>query len=572
MLPPKAFPGTKSPGEIEIFRRLKDDPLTKDWIVLHSLDIANHEKQVEGEIDFLIIVPAKGVLCLEVKAIRSLLREDGLWYLGSSAKPDSRGPFRQASSAMHSMRRQLLKQNPRFSKVVFWSAVIFPYLEFKIASNEWHPWQAIDIRQFNRKSMGEIVIAILDQAREHIRKKPSTRWFNPSSVEPTESQTDQIANLLRPNFEFYESPESRLNRRKEELKKYTQEQFDALDSMEHNPRVIYSGPAGTGKTVLAIEMARRKSIDNRKVLFLCFNRLLGNSLIEETKTLKPNVKTSTIHSHMLSIAGIVPEDNAESYFWETALTQSAIENLLENDTGAHVYDAVIVDEAQDILLDDYLDFLDLSLKGGLSSGNWAFFGDFEKQAIYTNHNVIELLQERFPNVPRYSLRVNCRNTPRIAELVHILAGLTPKYTRIRRPDNFIEPDIKVYQDKAQQQKLLSRALDQIFKDKYLGKDVTILSPYSETRCVASEINDKWKPHLKPFFSISSPKQIGFGSIHSFKGLEAPVIIITDIDDIGSELANSLFYVAMTRALERLIILVNENVRTKLLDMILSKTS
>lgn len=79
MIPPMATQGTKSPGEIEVFERLRDDPATSNWIVLHSLDIAAHQTQQAGEADFVVLVPNYGVLCLEVKGCRSLRRENGWW-------------------------------------------------------------------------------------------------------------------------------------------------------------------------------------------------------------------------------------------------------------------------------------------------------------------------------------------------------------------------------------------------------------------------------------------------------------------------------------------------------------
>src|ERR1051325_4028841 len=87
--------GVKSPGETEIFRRLQDDPLTDQWSVFYSLDIASHVRQVAGEIDFVLVVPSKGVLCLEVKAARSIRRVDGAWHYGQNLAPDLRGPFKQ---------------------------------------------------------------------------------------------------------------------------------------------------------------------------------------------------------------------------------------------------------------------------------------------------------------------------------------------------------------------------------------------------------------------------------------------------------------------------------------------
>ena len=58
----------------------------------------------------------------------------------------------------------------------------------------------------------------------------------------------------------------------EKLKRFTSEQLKALDSMRENPRVVFNGPAGTGKTLLAIEAARRSISDGCRTLFLCYNK------------------------------------------------------------------------------------------------------------------------------------------------------------------------------------------------------------------------------------------------------------------------------------------------------------
>jgi hypothetical protein len=119
MIPPAISPTCSSGGEKEIFELLKEERGTQDWIVLHSLDIAHHLRQVAGEADFVVIVPSLGVLCLEVKACHSLRRRDGLWYYGHDPKGDSRGPFKQASEAMHSLRRQVSRADPALSRVPF---------------------------------------------------------------------------------------------------------------------------------------------------------------------------------------------------------------------------------------------------------------------------------------------------------------------------------------------------------------------------------------------------------------------------------------------------------------------
>ena len=208
MIPPTYHSNTSSKGEIEIFLRLTNDTMTKDWIVLHSLDIANHQKQISGEIDFIVIIPRKGALCLEVKACHHLERHEGQWYYGTSTIPDMRGPFKQASQAMHSIRKKLVSRDRSLSGILFWSAVIFPYIPFAVQSEEWHSWQVIDHTRFETHSIGVLLEEVLDNAHTFICENTNKIWV-PGYAEPTARQCTLIADILRPNFEFFESPKSR---------------------------------------------------------------------------------------------------------------------------------------------------------------------------------------------------------------------------------------------------------------------------------------------------------------------------------------------------------------------------
>ena len=275
MIPPAISPSCSSPGEKEIFARLKNEPGTQDWIVLHSLDIAHHLRQIVGEADFVIIVPTLGVLCLEVKACHSLERRDGLWYYGRDPQGDPRGPFKQSSEAMHSLRQQVVRSSPALSRVPFWSAVAFPYIAFSVTSDEWHSWQLIDAPRFRRQPLATLIRAILHSARSHLNSQPSATWFHETDRFPDQQQAAAIARILRPSFEFIEKAPERCARQQADILRYTEEQFGALDAMAENDRVLFTGPAGTGKTVLAVEAARQAADAGNNVLFLCYNRLLG---------------------------------------------------------------------------------------------------------------------------------------------------------------------------------------------------------------------------------------------------------------------------------------------------------
>ncbi len=572
MIPVTIVPSCASGGEREIFTRLRDEPHTEDWIALHSLDIASHVRQVAGEADFLIIVPSMGVLCLEVKACCAIRRIGGLWYYGKDLKGDARGPFRQASEAMHSLRKRLLACDPGLSRVPFWSAAAFPYVDFSISSGEWHAWQVIDGRLFRRQPLAMLVKGVLRQARSFLKTRPDARWFRDEEALPSSKQAAAIAEYLRPSFEVFEKPEDRRVRQQSELVRFTEEQYAALDAMAANPRVLYSGPAGTGKTVLALETARRAAAGGGAVLLVCFNRLLGSWLSRQKCLPAAGVTTRTLHQYMLGVAGVQASANAPSQFWSRELPERALARLLDGHPDLGRYDLAAVDEAQDILRPEYLDVLDLVLRGGLSAGHWRFFGDFESQMLYGQDTgaLIGIIQSRLGGAPQFGLRVNCRNTPRIAALAHLLGYMDPGYSRVLRPDNGLEPHVSYYAKPSQQGRALVAILERLYAESLSPSDIAVLSPKAAPLCAAARITDaRWRERLAPY-ERSSGSQTGYTTIHSFKGLEASAIVVTDIEHLDSAHFSSLFYVATTRALNRLCILIHETAKKDIVKALTGK--
>jgi hypothetical protein len=559
MIPSGIGEETKSPGEHEVFRRLQNDPETSDWIVLHSLDISHHRTQIVGEADFVVLVPDYGVLCLEIKAHASIRRVGGVWFYGSSIIGDRRGPFRQASDAMHSIRERVAKKRPDLSGIPFWSAVVFPYVDFSVQSDEWQPWQLLDGSVFRSRPLSESIISVLVQARKFLLER-SVPWFVDDG-RPSLRQCEDIVSVLRPDFEFYESPRARIRALDTEVIRYTEEQFSALDTLAQNARIVFEGPAGTGKTLLAIEAARRAANDGKRVLFLCFNNLLGRWLRDELQAVK-GVTAGTLHRHMLDVSKLPVKPSSDSNFWKVELPGKALDALLDATTSSFVYDELVVDEAQDLIDARYLDFLDLSLDGGLATGSWKFFADFERQSIYELASAAsELLKTRAPTAVRCTLRINCRNTPRIAELAQLLGRLSPKYKSVRRGDDGVEPQIRFYEDCAQQEEQLLTELQRLYRDGFEGKDIVVLSPSAIAPCAAGIGTAPWADRLRPL-SESFSGGIGYTTIYAFKGLEARAVILTDIVEIGTEHSSSIFYTGVTRALHSLTILAADSVRAQ----------
>ena len=299
---PSTCPENAPPGEHELFRRLRDDPDTKDWIVLHSLDLARHVCNVAGEADFVVIIPGHGVLVIEVKSHRTVLVDGEGWHLGHDPV-DRRGPFKQASQAMHSVRKYLTDQDQSFGSLVMWSAACFPRFDFRQKSPEWHDWQVISRSRMTSAPISRIILGILAQGRD-LLSTIGLACANDQARHASLARCEAASKILRPRFEFAISPRARRKEQDEELLSLTEEQFTALDQASLNPRVVFSGPAGAGKTVLAMEALRRESASGsakRPALF-CFTKLLGGELAKKAAATVPGATIGHVDAWLSDIA------------------------------------------------------------------------------------------------------------------------------------------------------------------------------------------------------------------------------------------------------------------------------
>lgn len=567
MIPP-ACPAKAPLGEKELFDKLRDDPDTAGWVVLHSLDLKKHKSKIEGEIDMVVLVPDHGILCIEVKGCK-VSRQEGKWVYPYETSLE--GPFKQASRSMHSLREYLSGRDCTLSRLLFFSAVVFTRDGFDEQSPEWHPWQFINQKLFIRRPISSNIKNIFMHAHEHVASRTGVNsWYNDIVSRPSEGQVKRMVSLLRGNFEYAISPRTDLENLEQMIFRFTEEQFDALDLLDENERVVFKGPAGTGKTFIAMETAKRAIEEGKTVLFVCFNNLLGEWLQAQTAGYSDNPKVlqcRTFHSLLIEIAGEKPPTGASSGYWKKDLPERAVDRLLDVNNSWAAFDMLIVDEAQDLLEEDYLDVFDLLLKGGLAGGKWALFGDFERQAIYVSEGgegavrAIESLSNRAPHHAKYPLRINCRNAEPIAETLTITCGLAPGYKRVLHDIEGSEVDPLFYSSARDQETQLASAIEdlrQIFK---AGEIVVLSMRNNDHSCAGNMSADASGIKLAPIRQVRDGQTIPFSSIHAFKGLEAPAVIITDIDNLEDEKALALLYVGMSRARIRLLLLMNEKCRS-----------
>jgi len=90
----------------------------------------------------------------------------------------------------------------------------------------------------------------------------------------TPVEAREFVQHLTRSIGFVEILGVRIAREAEQLIQATQEQCEALADLEINPRIIVHGAAGTGKTVLAQELAKKLEARGQSVLFLFYNKAL----------------------------------------------------------------------------------------------------------------------------------------------------------------------------------------------------------------------------------------------------------------------------------------------------------
>ncbi len=552
---PAFCPDDAPPGERAVYAVLRDSEDTAEWLVLHSLGIANHVRQVEGEADFVVIVPDVGILVIEVKSHQSIdRRSDGTWKLGNNA-PTVRGPFQQSSEAMHSLRSYLEKKNVNLRSIPMLSAVWFTGVRARtmlLSSPEWHDWQLMDSEDV--KAAPSAILRTLSAGTTHLAEK--IKHFSYGGVGPDSETSALIASVLRPKFELATVAGDRRRARESQLIAFIGEQFLALDASSDNHSVLFTGPAGSGKTFLAMESARREIATGMQGRLLCFNRFLGKRLAKDLVEFK-ELSVSTLHHEMLRLAKIdrIPE-GAGPEFWKKELPERAMEALIDGG-GSRLSDFLIVDEIQDIATDSYLDVLDLMVAGGLKEGRLLLYGDFDRQAIFDDETGIDRLRERSPYLSTHKLMQNCRNLPRIGYQVNLLSHLQPGYHQFRRQDDGVDPVFHKYKAGQDQSMLLATAIRRLKGDGFELNEIVVLSPLRDAS-TATTTGDPWlRQILKPADGLAArPGQVHYSTIHAYKGLDSPAIVVTDLDEtVTADNFDSLLYVGLTRATDRLIALI-----------------
>jgi nuclease-like protein/AAA domain-containing protein len=315
---------TSSVAERSVWRALRDR-LPAGWYAWHSLRLRDRRASF-GEGDFVLAHPERGILLLEVKG-GAIAQRDGTWF--QNGRPLAKAPLDQA----HGFRALLLGRlraagvdTPSIGQ-----APCFPDTDFDAQPTE-DDLAGIVMGAHHLRWLAEALPAIA--ARAIPPPRPTSRG-------------DWIEALHRMWGETWVPSLSLGTRAREQAERrlaLDEAQLEVLDGLLENDRVLVQGGAGSGKTLLAAEAARRLAASGGKVLLLCFTAPLRKWLAARLEGTGVEVQTVSGFAKRIADETGPAEDlqqlsNAEA--WGQVFERAAKEST-------PAFDAVVVDEAQDL--------------------------------------------------------------------------------------------------------------------------------------------------------------------------------------------------------------------------------
>lgn len=336
----------------------------------------------------------------------------------------------------------------------------------------------------------------------------------------------------------------------------TEQQFRLLDLLDRQRRVAIAGCAGSGKTLLAFEKARRLAESGRRVLLTCFNAGLAGRL-RETLDVPRRLEIRHFHglcADLVAECGIaVPGGRREGSAYLEWLPDGLFDALAQSERR---FDAVVIDEGQDFQA-GWFDVLESALEDSQRGHFYAFFDD--NQRLYSADSIPDWL-----GAP-YQLTVDCRNTDQIGHLVRALyEGPEMQLSGVdgRPVVYFGYPDGA---SAAQVAGRVSEALGQLRNAGARPEEVVVLSPIRNGGVFRRRDYGEWR-----LYSAESPDgNVFHDTIHAFKGQESRVVVLVELELAGAARAGldralaELLYVGCSRATTQLAIVAAQSIVERL---------
>jgi hypothetical protein len=528
---PETYPGVVhvDDPEYEVFQILRELP--DEFSVIHSKKLKGGKNcKEETEIDFLIFDGGKNLICLEVKGGEiAYSGPKSCWYQNGTKM--KRSPDRQASAACHAMIEFLGKDARDLN--INW-ALAFPDCSRPAGSGR-IPEVPDDLILDSTALLDPVdAVAKICRYNESHLSRPGVKPYQASHI---------LERLLR-SVGFVTKIGVRLIQDQSQLVKATDQQLEILEDLELNERTAVMGYAGTGKTIIATEFAKRMSDSGKRVLLLFYNRMVANSVRYGLGRDSP-IECATFHS--LARREIEASDpswwksNAKKddpEFWET---EAPLKMLEVFESKLPLYDVIVVDEGQDFKA-EWFETLEKLLVPDESSRHVVFYD--------ANQDIFG----RWSNLPwkpntytRKRLRKNCRNTKAIIDYLNSI--IPSEMVGFENSPAGQPVLLKELPNKNAESEIVNNDVTSFLKEGVdPGKIVILINgPLAESAVASIQQIGRYPVEWMGRTYRPDASKIQVTNIRNFKGLEADVLLVTGLEKCDPTEAPELLYTQASRA-------------------------
>ena len=557
----KAFPSRAEARFYEACRAQLPD----DVVVIYSANWIYRDARgclKEGEADFTVLFPQTGVLAVEVKGGGVVFEAaTGKWHSidRNGQHNEIKNPFRQASNERHALLDQLTG-HPTWrqwtgKRLTLGHAVMLPDI------TDSTPLLGPD-RQ--REIVG--VNGDLPAVKQWL-DRVMRFWKQPNDDVLGGKGVRLVEDILCKSIDVRPALRAAVDDAEQQRLRLTANQAKILRTIGGRRRAVVSGGAGTGKTVLAVEKARQLAQSEQRVLLLCYNRPLADSLAIGLRD-EPRIQVLSYHQlcdrrirqakqetgkNLLEEAAQAYPGNSEQHRFDVQMPYAL---ALSTDVLEERFDAVVIDEAQDFS-DEYWLGVEMLLHDQ-EQGYLYIFID-ENQALYPRQGKLPVEDEPF------YLTSNCRNTAPIHEVGYAFYEGEP----IDAPD-LTGPDVTrtgIDGNEAQADAVVRRVHQWVHVEGLRPEDVAVLVAKRPKAQLYDLLDQRGETSgiTWAFEAHERQRRVLVDTVARFKGLEAQAVVLWVGDEIVDEKQWETVYVGATRAKSLLAIVSSQKVAKALRD-------
>ncbi len=481
--------------------------LDDTWFVVPCVPIV-----VDGtdcEIDVVLVAPTRGVIAVEVKGgVISI--EAGKWI--QNGHPLAKSPTQQVTTAKHNLMKRLRTNGVELEGMFVCHAVALPDVG-SVPTGGLGPDAPAEI-VFAKPQLEFPAVAVNRLLREH-------------GPIPPERMCKLLA-ALRPDIALEGNEGQVLQWAGKQLDAETRVHLANVRGLDKNHRVLVTGGAGTGKTMLVLDWAKRAIERGERTLVVCFNKPIADQLQRSLAFTTAMVGTyHDIAVRLLEPHGFRVGANPTPEYWLHVPTDAL---AFHADRIGTPFDTIIVDEGQDIYPHWFASLEQLLAPTG--PRNLLVVAD-PAQAIYVTPWTPPADMMELPMV------FNLRNCAAIAKLVQRLGGPAPL-------PSAPYGDAVVHRYAGGHKEVRKRVRDAVHE---LSQTYGI--PFSQIAVLTTHRNTRDALLEEPIegcrlvrWADRSEDAVLCETVHRTKGLERTAVILVDM---SGEPDKVLLYVGVSRA-------------------------